>query len=226
MASRGRPTPAPRKRPNEAFLANLTSPPALKKAKAADPVLSGQQVQEQEEAVPEQPQRQLSVAPSPAESAADTGNGSVSGVVEKAPTPPAKESQSAPPPAEAGGGEAQTQPSAVPPQPVAAEPATNQSEPAEAPATDQQAAGEGSAPEPPARPRKVKVTIMMVEDEVERLRSAFVHLPYEARAGSLSQWASRAIMTQVRSAEEEYNDGQPWPPISKGDVPVGRPVGS
>lgn len=110
--------------------------------------------------------------------------------------------------------------------PPAAQPAT-QAPSAPAPAapatglTSETAAPSGPAPKA-SRP---KVSFYQDVDESKRMRGALLHTLATEGPRTLSEFISRAIMTEVERLEAKYNDGRPFPPVAAGEIPQGHPVG-
>jgi len=83
------------------------------------------------------------------------------------------------------------------------------------------------APEPAlARKYRHKVSFYQAEADTDRVRAAILHTQaLVGRARTLSQFIDSAVMAEVARLEAQYNDGQPWPPVSARELPQGRPMG-
>lgn len=58
----------------------------------------------------------------------------------------------------------------------------------------------------------------------ERMRSAHLNtMMTEDGQRSLSAFTSAAVMERVERLEAKYNDGKPWPPVGKDQIPKGPP---
>lgn len=120
--------------------------------------------------------------------------------------------------------------------PAAATPAAEQAAPASAPAV---AVPPEPAPTPVAAPAESstgekkprgkyppKVSFYQERADTDRIRGAILHtIPYEG-VRTLSQFLSAAAMKEVERLEQQYNGGKPFPPVSPGGLPQGRPLGS
>ena len=95
-------------------------------------------------------------------------------------------------------------------------------EPASPPATS-------SSPATPAGQRRRKyrhkVSFYQDEDDTARVRAAIHHTNHLEGPRSLSEFITRAVMTEVNRLEDKYNDGQPWPGVGARGLPQGRPMG-
>ncbi|GAA3511211.1 hypothetical protein GCM10022262_39220 [Georgenia daeguensis] len=71
---------------------------------------------------------------------------------------------------------------------------------------------------------KQKFTVQLDAADAERFRSAWANMPANVRPLSMSDMIAEPLMQRVREVEEEYNGGEPWPPLGPGRVRTGRPA--
>jgi hypothetical protein len=71
---------------------------------------------------------------------------------------------------------------------------------------------------------KVKFTVLLPEELVERTRNTVASLQGRPLFLSLSQMAEAALLAENERLEREHNEGQPFPAL--GRVKTGRPLGS
>lgn len=85
---------------------------------------------------------------------------------------------------------------------------------------------EPSTGEKPARGKyPPKVSFYQDRADTDRIRGAILNtIPYEG-VRTLSQFLSAAAMKEVERLEQQYNGGKPFPPVSPGGLPQGRPLG-
>lgn len=70
-----------------------------------------------------------------------------------------------------------------------------------------------------------KVSFYQDRADTDRIRGAILNtIPYEG-VRTLSQFLSAAAMKEVERLEQQYNGGKPFPPVSPGGLPQGRPLG-
>ena len=94
-----------------------------------------------------------------------------------------------------------------------------------APAEPPAAGPNGTAPTV-ARPAeaKTRVGFYMVGAHADRARAAYVWTRPHTGIRSFSDFIADAVAQRVRYLESEHNDGQPFRPVTAGELPTGRPV--
>lgn len=87
------------------------------------------------------------------------------------------------------------------------------------------AQGAPESKRPAAKQTPKKLTIYQESADTDRMRGAMVAtIPYEGFK-TLSRFAQEAIMEKVERLEQQYNHGEPFPPVGPGIIPAGRPMG-
>ena len=75
---------------------------------------------------------------------------------------------------------------------------------------------------PAARPTTKKLTLRLDEDDIGRIRAAWINdLARGGRSPSLNAWLAALIMDHVEAAEQA--SGERYAPIPAGQIPTGRP---
>jgi hypothetical protein len=117
--------------------------------------------------------------------------------------------------------------SAAAPRPVQPAPAA----PAAAPPAERPA--RQAAPEAPAadterggKPARVPIRVQVPEELADRVRAAVAHLAWQEENWSSLNAATAAALEQfVKAAEQEHNNGEPFPWTPGRQLPAGRRVG-
>ncbi len=73
---------------------------------------------------------------------------------------------------------------------------------------------------------KEKLGFYCRPEDANRARAAYDWTRPMEQHRSLSDFIASALMHEVQRLERKYHDGQPWPPVSPGQLPTGKPVGS
>jgi len=73
---------------------------------------------------------------------------------------------------------------------------------------------------------KEKIGFYCRPEDANRARAAYDWTRPLEQHRSLSDFIASALMREVQRLEHKYHDGQPWPPVSPGQLPTGKPVGS
>jgi len=106
----------------------------------------------------------------------------------------------------------------MPPDPTVSPSAANAlTTPAKTPQTTKRPEADKGADK---KPMSVRATL----SDQARIRAAFMATYSAERHGSLSDFITHAALEKVAQLEQQYNNGQPWPPVNAGDVPTGRPL--
>jgi len=101
------------------------------------------------------------------------------------------------------------------------------STPVAPPSPQREAVSKKTTPEAPAPKKGTRPKVAFYQDpeDTERLRGAVLQTMVLEGHTSMSEFISRAVMTEVTRLEKKYNNGQPFPAIGAGGLPQGRPIG-
>ena len=84
------------------------------------------------------------------------------------------------------------------------------------------AAAPATKPKPKYPP---KVSFYQEAEQTKRLRGAVLHTMLTEGHRNLSEFCEKAVMEKVARLEEQYNGGNPFPPVEARELPQGRPMG-
>lgn len=74
------------------------------------------------------------------------------------------------------------------------------------------------------RPDRRQLSARFLPEEMERLRPAFLATRHLTGYETLTDLVTTVVMAEVRTLQEDFNSGLPFPPAEAGEIPQGKPL--